>query len=159
MLRAFVLCLCLTRPAAACETALLLAIDISGSIDAGEYALQTEGLALALEDPEVVAALLQGQVALSVIQWSGVGRQAVVIDWQRMLDAGRVADFAARTRAQARAFTASDTAVGEAIAYSAARFADVSDCGRQVRRSKVLKFCGTRKPLIFGYQNTPRIPL
>ncbi|NTW37725.1 MAG: DUF1194 domain-containing protein, partial [Syntrophobacteraceae bacterium] len=48
MLRAALL-LCLTTTAArACETALLLSIDVSGSIDAGDYRLQTEGLAAAL---------------------------------------------------------------------------------------------------------------
>ncbi len=132
MLRALALCFCLSQPAAACETALVLAIDISGSIDEGEFALQTEGLALALEDPAVADAMVQGQVALTVIQWSGMGRQAIVIDWQRMLDQAQVAGFAGRVRALPRAFTASDTAVGEAVGFAAAQFGAVPDCGRRV---------------------------
>jgi Ca-activated chloride channel family protein len=132
MMRALALFGFLAAPVAACETALVLAIDISGSIDAGEYALQVEGLAAALRDPAVVDALVQGQVALTVVHWSGVGAQAVALPWQRMLDAGAVARYAARTDALPRAFTASDTAVGEAISYAQAQFAAVSDCRRRV---------------------------
>lgn len=132
MLRALAFSLSLAAPAGACDTALVLAIDISGSIDAGEYALQVQGLAEALRDPEVSEALVRGQVALAVVHWSGVGAQALALPWQRMLDPGAVARFADRARALPRAFTASDTAVGEAIAFSAAQFAAVSDCRRRV---------------------------
>lgn len=136
MRRAFpILCLLsflAALPARACETALLLAIDVSGSIDEGEYALQVQGLADALEDPEVAGILERGQVALSVVHWSGLGRQAVVLPWRRMLTPAEVAGFAGRTRALPRAFDASDTAVGEALAFSAAQFDQVADCRRHV---------------------------
>jgi Ca-activated chloride channel family protein len=133
MIRA--LCLALTlcaAPARACDTALLLAIDVSGSIDRSEYALQTEGLAQALRDPEVTAALLKGQVAVSVVQWSGLGQQALTIPWQRMLSARHITDFISRVETQPRAFRGSDTAVGEAITFSVAQFAAVPDCRRRV---------------------------
>jgi Ca-activated chloride channel homolog len=132
MLRILALCLTLPAAAPACDTALVLAIDISGSIDAGEYALQTAGLALALRDPTVAEVMVQGEVALAVVQWSGVGRQALVMDWQRMPDPDRVSAFAEATAALPRAFTASDTAVGEAISFSAGQFAAVPDCRRRV---------------------------
>lgn len=132
MLRALALCLYLPHPAAACDVALVLAIDISGSIDAGEYAQQTDGLALALGDAAVIDAMVQGKVAVSVIQWSGSGMQAVVLDWRRMGNAGDVADFAAVVQRTPRAFDASDTAVGEAISFAMQRFADVADCRRRV---------------------------
>jgi len=122
----------LAPAARACDTALVLAIDISGSIDAGEYTTQSQGLADALTDPDVTDALLRGQVALSVIHWSGVGRQAVTQPWQRMLSAGHVTRFAAAARAQPRAFRASDTAVGEALTFAIAQFDAVPDCARRV---------------------------
>ncbi|SPH18289.1 hypothetical protein DEA8626_01824 [Defluviimonas aquaemixtae] len=115
-----------------CDVALLLTIDVSGSIDRGEYRLQVDGLADALLDPELADALLLGQVALSVVQWSGTGRQTVSIPWRRMLSAGEVADFARRARALPRAYTGSDTAVGEAIGFSARQFGSVQDCRRKV---------------------------
>lgn len=132
MLRALAMSVLITTPASACDTALLLAIDVSGSIDPGEYALQVQGLATALEDPAVAEVLLQGQVALAVVQWSGAGAQALVQPWQRMLTPAAISRFARSARAQPRAFAASDTAVGQAISFSAAQFVAVPDCTRRV---------------------------
>ncbi|WP_101340559.1 DUF1194 domain-containing protein [Cereibacter azotoformans] len=134
MLRALFLAICLAAPlpAPACDTALLLAIDVSGSIDRGEYALQVEGLADALEDADVGEMLLAGQSALAVVQWSGVGRQALVLPWRRMLGPDELADFAREARALPRAFAASDTAVGEAITFALDQFGAVADCRRKV---------------------------
>jgi Ca-activated chloride channel family protein len=132
MLRALVTAALIAPPAAACDTALLLAVDISGSIDAGEYAVQMRGLQAALADPQVADLMVAGQVALAVVHWSGVGRQAVAMPWQRMLTPAHVAAFADRAGRLPRAFTASDTAVGEALAFSAAQFAAVPDCARRV---------------------------
>lgn len=132
MLRVALIALLAARPAYSCETALLLSIDVSGSIDAGDYRLQTDGLAAALQDPEVAAALIQGQVALAVVQWSGTGEQALVLPWQRMLSDPDVPRFAARAAAMPRAFQGSDTAVGQALRFATAKFAAVPDCGRRV---------------------------
>jgi Ca-activated chloride channel homolog len=132
MLRLAILACLLTAPAHACETALLLSIDVSGSIDAGDYRLQAEGLAFALTDPEVAEALVRGQVALAVVQWSGPDQQALVLPWQRMLDPAAVVRFADSAAAMPRAFKGSDTAVGQAIRFALAQFAPVSDCKRRV---------------------------
>ncbi|MFV0491323.1 MAG: DUF1194 domain-containing protein [Pseudorhodobacter sp.] len=132
MLRCLALVLVTALPAKACETALLLAIDVSGSIDRGEYALQMQGLSEALRDPEIARVLLQDQVALGVVQWSGLERQAMVLPWQRMLSPHHLADFIARAARQPRAFRASDTAVGQAIAFSSAQFVNVADCRRKI---------------------------
>ena len=132
MLRTLALACLTASPALACETALLLSIDVSGSIDSGDYRLQTEGLTAALADPEVAEALVRGQVALAVVQWSGPSQQALVLPWQRMLDPGAVARFADSTASMPRAFKGSDTAVGEAIRFALSQFAPVADCQRRV---------------------------
>jgi Ca-activated chloride channel family protein len=133
MLRTLALACCLTaQPAFACETALLLAIDVSGSIDGGDYRLQTEGLYAALADPAVAEALVRGQVALAVVQWSGPSQQSLVLPWQRMLDPAAVTRFAASAAAMPRAFKGSDTAVGQAIRFALAAFAPVADCKARV---------------------------
>lgn len=119
-------------PAAACTVALLLTIDVSGSVDRGEYRLQVDGLASALADPEVADALLLGQAALGVVQWSGTGKQTFSMPWRRMLSPGDVVAFAEASRRLPRAYTGSDTAVGEAIGFSARQFAAVADCRRKV---------------------------
>jgi Ca-activated chloride channel family protein len=131
MLRALALCL-MSVPALACDTALVLSLDVSGSIDAGEYALQAQGLAFALSDPDVAAALVRGQVALAVVQWSGVAQQAVAVPWRRMLAPADVAAFAAAAAAAPRAFKGSDTAVGQGLRAALAQFARVPDCTRRV---------------------------
>lgn len=132
MWRALAFWVAVAGPVRACETALLLAIDVSGSIDAGEYRLQTEGTAAAILAPEVVEVLVRGQVALAVVQWSGEGEQALVLPWRRMLSEAEVASFAAAAAAVRRSFVNSDTAVGEAVAFSTAQFGAVGDCRRKV---------------------------
>jgi Ca-activated chloride channel family protein len=133
MLRALATALILlAAPARGCDTALLLAIDVSGSIDSAEYDLQVGGLAEALAEAPVRNALLTGQVALAVVQWSGLREQALVLPWRRMQTPEDIDAFAAATRGLQRAFGASDTAVGAALAFSAAQFAAVPDCRRRV---------------------------
>ncbi len=119
-------------PARACSTALLLAIDVSNSIDAGEYRIQQEGLADALLDPEVREALVTGKVALSVVQWSGRGSQQVVMPWVRIASDSDVLALAERARDMRRSFIMSDTAVGDMLRFSLSQFADVPDCSRRV---------------------------
>lgn len=132
MLRAVLICCLTALPALSCETALVLSIDVSGSIDTADYQLQAGGLASALTDPEVVEALVRDQVALAVVQWSGTGQQAVALDWQRMLSPQSVARFATRAAAMPRAFNGSDTAVGQGLTFALAQFAAVPDCARRV---------------------------
>ncbi|MCR8723777.1 DUF1194 domain-containing protein [Frigidibacter sp. ROC022] len=119
-------------PARACDTALLLSIDVSSSIDVGEYRIQVDGLADALADPEIVDALVQGQVALAVMQWSGVGAQELVMGWERMTGPAAVAGFGRRARQMERAFVNSDTAIGDAVLFGLGQFGPVADCTRAV---------------------------
>lgn len=137
MLRQLVLCvplICALAPwsARACQTALLLAFDVSNSIDAREYRIQTHGLADALADPEIVESLVLGQVALSVVQWSGAGQHTVSLPWSRMFSPADIAAFATRVRDMKRVFHMSDTGVGDVIRFSLEQFADVPDCNRRV---------------------------
>lgn len=118
--------------AQACDTALVLTIDVSNSIDPGEYRLQTEGLADALRDPEIVETMVEGENFLTVVQWSGVDKQAVVIPWTQMRTALDVESFAQKARLMERAFVLSDTAPAEAIYFSLALFDDVPQCERKV---------------------------
>ena len=67
-----------------CALALVLAIDVSGSVDQGEYRLQMSGLAAALRSEDVANALASvgnGVVYMSAIHWSGTGQQAEIVPW------------------------------------------------------------------------------
>lgn len=128
-----VLLLALPAPAArACAAALLLAMDVSGSVDPGEYRLQVDGLAAALRDRELRDVLVGDRVALAVVQWSSLGQQSLVLPWQRMTDLAAVEAFAAQVTVMPRAWPGSDTAVGEALAFALAQFGAVADCRRHI---------------------------
>src|SRR5215831_16832253 len=63
---------------------LVLAADVSRSIDESEFALQRKGYSAALTDPRVLAAIrggATGTIAICFVEWSGAGEQNVVADW------------------------------------------------------------------------------
>ncbi|MEL7345261.1 MAG: DUF1194 domain-containing protein [Pseudomonadota bacterium] len=116
----------------ACDTALVLAVDVSNSIDFNEYDLQAGGIADALLDPEVRDALIAGKSALTVVQWSGAQDQVVSIPWRRITSQADADAFSSQARAMQRAIVNSNTAIGSAINFSAALFDQVGDCARHV---------------------------
>ena len=130
VMTALVACV-LASPALACETALVLAVDVSGSISDYEYVLQINGIADALGDPAIVAALVEGQDALTIVQWSGAGRQIVALPWAALTTSEQVAATAETIRALPRPSNTA-TAIGEAIHVSLAQFVQVPQCQRQV---------------------------
>lgn len=135
MRKALALCtalLTLANPVQACELALVLAIDVSSSVDAGEYNFQVRGLADALRDPEVADILLRDEVALSVVQWSGVGEQEASIPWRRMVSRNELNSFIIKVEGLSRKWDGSNTALGDAIVFSVDQFAAVPDCTRKV---------------------------
>jgi hypothetical protein len=135
MLR-FCFALCLTaQPASAeCRLALALAVDVSRSVDAADYIVQTEGLALALEDKAVQAAIFspEGEVALAVYYWSGIDHQEVVVPWVVLAGPGELAEAVAKVRAAERPARRQPTALGYALTYGADLMAEAPVCGRRV---------------------------
>ncbi len=125
-------------PAAAqewCRIALALGIDVSSSVDAEEYALQSGGLAAALRDPEVAAAFLAipgARVALLIFEWSGRRQQAVAVDWAWIDGAADLDAVAARIAGRGRSFSRHATAIGNAMAFGAAALARRPECDERV---------------------------
>ncbi len=120
---------------AACALGLALALDVSSSVDEGEYALQAQGLADALEDPDVKEALLDpgtGEVRIAVYEWSGRWQHALVADWRPMTTPQAIDELAARVRFAARSHSDYPTALGHAIGFAARLLEDVRDCERRV---------------------------
>ena len=106
-----------------CRLALVLALDVSASVDIHEDRLQREGLARALVAPEVVRAFLAGApVALYVFEWSGPLHQVTTQPgWQLVgseEDLVRIGAVIASSRNDAERVTRT-TAVGSALAYAA----------------------------------------
>ncbi|MEO1687726.1 MAG: DUF1194 domain-containing protein [Pseudomonadota bacterium] len=117
-------------PAQACRLALVLALDVSSSVDVEEHALQIEGLAAALEDPEVMEAILLpgGPVAIAVFEWSGRDRQSLVADWAMLRSPTDIFALTARIRGSQRSHAEYPTALGHALAYAGRLFARGPDC-------------------------------
>jgi len=118
--------------AQACDTALILTMDVSNSVDAAEFRLQTDGLADALQDPEIIDTMVATNTHVAVVQWSGADKQEISIPWTSMRTALDVQSLAQKSRLLTRAFVLSDTAPAEAIYFSLDMFNDVPHCVRKV---------------------------
>lgn len=110
----------------------MLAVDVSGSVDPGEYRIQMDGLAAGLLDSSVTEALVRGKSKLALMQWTGTSRQEVVIDWTVMRDETDVLAFANEVTTTPRLWRNFSTAVGEALVLSLDYFAQVPECERHV---------------------------
>ncbi len=109
--------------------ALVLAVDVSESVDAGEYQLQHEGIARAFENPQVVDAIrggAQGGIEVMVLEWSDRDKQSIVADWSLVKDQESAAAFATKVRAGKRS-SQGLTAIGDALLASAAAFEQLPD--------------------------------
>lgn len=118
-----------------CRLALLLALDVSSSVDADEYELQKNGLAAALNDPDIRHAILHGGpgvVALSVYEWSGRRQNAVVLDWLLLHDAQAINTATLRILRTPRSQTRFPTAMGYALGYGATLMRRAPECARRV---------------------------
>lgn len=110
----------LPSAAAACALELILAVDVSGSIDAEEWRLQSEGMAAAFEDPAVVEAIegLPGGMLVTYTQWSGLAQQRQVTGWHMLADRASAAAFAEEVRTAGRRWSMFSTAIGEALRHA-----------------------------------------
>ncbi|MEO0989370.1 MAG: DUF1194 domain-containing protein [Pseudomonadota bacterium] len=120
------------QPLVACELALVLAVDVSGSVDPREYRVQMDGMAQALRDQTIASSLVDQQAAVAVVQWTGAGRQTVTIDWTRTLDLDDVDAMASQIEQAGRRWRNFSTAIGEALTFSLAHLERAPACDRQV---------------------------
>ena len=136
LVRRFALALILALvplPALACRLALLLALDVSSSIDDAEYILQRNGLASALIAPEVIQAFFASPspVALAVYEWSGQFNQRIVVDWRLISSEGDLVSTAEHISTLERTEKIFPTSLGNALSFGALHLARAPDCLRQ----------------------------
>ncbi|WP_170438477.1 DUF1194 domain-containing protein [Ruegeria arenilitoris] len=124
--------LCLARQASACDLALALAVDVSGSVDSSEYRIQMDGLAAGLRDPVVSEALVRGQARLMLVQWTGTSRQRITIPWTKIDGFDALDAFAAKVSADPRVWRNFSTAIGEALEMTVNSFLEVPECKRHL---------------------------
>ena len=104
---------------------LIMAVDVSGSVDSEEYALQMGGIADAFRDPDIQGAIeiaLPRGIAASVVLWSSSEWQVIAVDWGHILNADDARAFADAVDAAPREHRG-NTAIGSAIDFSVRHFA------------------------------------
>jgi hypothetical protein len=124
------------------DLVLVLAADVSRSIDATKFQLQRDGYVAAVSDPRVLDTIRSGRygrIGLCFVEWSGAEAQRVVIDWMTVGDAASAKDFGDRLVEAPRSFMgrtsisgAIDFAMnelGQAPFQSARRIIDISGDG------------------------------
>jgi len=134
------ICLCgLTAGSAAanafsCSLSLVLAMDGSASVDAREHDLQLNGLADALEDPDVIQAIeAVGGIWITSFEWSGRYQQLQQLNWRHLSDAQSAEQAAAILRSSPRGFTEFPTALGYALGYASVQMRKAPEpCARKV---------------------------
>ncbi len=125
---ACVICVAVRPAGARAETVdvlLVLAADVSRSIDDGEFELQRKGYAEAMTDPRVLRAIAGGRhhaIAVTFVEWAGPAEQNVVVDWTVLRDGEGAAGVAATMRSAPRSFIGR-TAIGSAIDFAMQRLA------------------------------------
>ena len=124
------------------DTALIVAVDVSNSVDEQRYRLQMEGIAQALEDPSVIQAIVggaKGGILLSMITWAD--RPKITLPWTYISTAAEARATANRVRTlprQGGEFTCmsrmmrfvSDKVVPQIPAKAAKVVLDISGDGR-----------------------------
>lgn len=81
------------------DTALVVSVDVSNSVDEGRYKLQMEGIAKALEDPSVIDAITGGSaggILFSMVTWADT--PSFVIPWIRIANKADALAAARRVR-------------------------------------------------------------
>ncbi len=105
---------------------LVLAVDVSRSIDEDEARLQREGYRAAMADPAVAEAIrggMIGAVAVAYVEWAGIEYQRVVIPWQRIAGAADSQRWS-ETLAEAPRASLSWTSISGALDFSHRVLAD-----------------------------------
>jgi Protein of unknown function (DUF1194) len=108
------------------DAAIVLAADVSRSIDDEEFALQRQGYADVIQGQQIIDAISTGPheaIALAYVEWAGDGEERLVVDWAVIRDQADARAFVAAMTAAPRSYLGR-TAIGTAIDFSLALFAE-----------------------------------
>ena len=102
---------------------LVLASDVSRSVDAAKFKLQRDGYVAALSSPRVIEAIRSGpygRIAICFVEWSGFAAQRVVIDWT-VIDSAKAAQDLASQLDEAQRYFADRTSISGGIDFAMAQ--------------------------------------
>jgi len=110
-----------THAAGRVDLLLVLAADVSGSMDESKFELQRSGYATAFSDPRVLEAIragTSGLVAVTFVEWSGILQQKIVIDWTVISNDKTARQFGDRIMEAPRAFARNSTSISAGIDFA-----------------------------------------
>jgi hypothetical protein len=125
-LRAIAILICLLVPggpgraAERVDLLLVLAADVSRSVDEAKFQLQRSGYAAAMADPRVIEAIrsgINGRIAVAFVEWSGVLSQRLLVDWTIIGDETSGRQFGDRIMEAQRPF-ADRTSISSGIDFA-----------------------------------------
>jgi len=108
------------------DVELVIAVDVSYSMDPDEQSLQREGYVLALTSKEFLQALRQGahgKIAITYFEWAGQSDQKILMPW-RVIDGPESADAVAAEISRAPYRRASRTSISGALRFAKPLFDD-----------------------------------
>jgi hypothetical protein len=100
---------------------LVLAVDVSGSVDQTRFELQRQGYAAAFRHRKVLDAIRSGPnqaIAVTMVQWTGPALQIHVVPWTRVGDEKSAADLADTIAGAPRRLFGGGTSISGAIDYA-----------------------------------------
>jgi hypothetical protein len=103
---------------------LVLAVDVSGSMDPDERQLQRSGYVAALRHADVIAAIrggAYGRVALTFVEWAGPAAQSVIVPW-RQIDGAAAAEAVAAELSAASSASIRGTSISSALLFAASLY-------------------------------------
>lgn len=112
------------RASSLVDLELVLAVDISMSMDLEEQRLQRDGYVAALRDPQVIKAIQsgpQGRIAITYVEWAGHNIQSIVVPWREVGSAQEAYAYADELARKPIA-RARRTSISSAILYAATLF-------------------------------------
>ena len=106
------------------DAELVLAVDVSYSMDPEEQQLQREGYMAAITSREFLQAMkngMNGRIAMTYFEWAGSHHQQIIVPW-RLIDGPESADAFAADIGRARYSRASRTSISSALLFAAPLF-------------------------------------
>jgi hypothetical protein len=108
------------------DVELVLAVDISRSMDSEEFALQRAGYVAALRHPDFINAVragMHGRIAVTYFEWAGTVREETLVSWQ-VIDSAESADAFARMLENRPVRSFRGTSISSALVFGAGLFDD-----------------------------------
>lgn len=133
---------------------LVLAVDVSGSVDESEYGLQMSGIAAAFRDPEVIEAIAAGpigRIAVSVVFWAESAYPKHSMPWTLIEDAAGAKAFALHLESRPRSIAGGGTGIGRGVMYAV----DLIESNAILSPRRVVDVSGDGRETPFRYYSVP----